>query len=237
MSLQTVQLFFAVGIISVTTMTETGFAQKKKRAPNPAFAKVVDDPALPRVLLIGDSISIGYTVDVQNFLKGKANVHRIPTNGGPTTRGLQSIDAWLGDSKWDVIHFNWGLHDLKYISKKGGLVAPDQGKQQVPLAEYEKNLTKLVERLEQTKAKLIWRNTTPVPEGAAGRVVGDSVKYNAVAAKIMHQHNIPTDDQYSFVKPQIDQLMLKANVHFTKAGSLALAKQAVAAIEKALPKK
>lgn len=237
MSSKTMQIFFTVGMISVTTMTETGFAQKKKRAPNPAFAKVVDDPALPRVLLIGDSISIGYTVDVRKLLEGKANVHRIPANGGPTTRGLQSIDAWLGDSKWDVIHFNWGLHDLKYISEKGGLVAPEKGKQQVSIADYEKNLTKLVERLEQTKAKLIWRNTTPVPEGAAGRVVGDSAKYNAVAAKIMQQHNIPTDDQFSFVKPQMKKLMRPANVHFTAEGSLALAKQAVATIEKALPKK
>ena len=237
MSLKSIAILFTVGIISVTTMTETGFAQKKKRPPNPAFAKVVDDPALPRVLLIGDSISIGYTVDVRKLLKGKANVHRIPTNGGPTTRGLQSIDAWLGDSKWDVIHFNWGLHDLKYINEKGGLVAVDKGKQQVPLDEYEKNLTKLVERLEKTNAKLIWRSTTPVPEGAAGRVVGDSVKYNAVAAKIMKQHNIPIDDQYSFVKPQMKKLMRPANVHFTPAGSLALAKQAVSAIEKVLPKK
>jgi hypothetical protein len=66
---------------------------------------------LPRVLLIGDSISMGYTLDVRELLKGKANVHRIPTNGGPTTNGLKNIKAWLGDSKWDVIHFNWGLHD------------------------------------------------------------------------------------------------------------------------------
>ena len=129
-------------------------AAPKKRQPNPAFAKVKDDPALPRVLLLGDSISIGYTLAVRDELKGKANVHRPAANCGPTIRGLESIDAWLGDGKWDVIHFNWGLHDLKFM---------DDGKRQVPLDEYEKNLTELVKRLKKTGAKLIWCSTTPVP--------------------------------------------------------------------------
>ena len=57
-----------------------------RRAPNPAYAAVKDDPTLPRVLLIGDSISIGYTVPTREKLKGKANVHRPGTNCGPTTR-------------------------------------------------------------------------------------------------------------------------------------------------------
>ncbi|MEW4489622.1 SGNH/GDSL hydrolase family protein [Thalassoglobus sp. JC818] len=219
----------------MTLLTTPGFAQKKK-APNPAFAEVTDDPNLPRVLLIGDSISIGYTVGVRENLAGEANVHRIPVNGGPTTRGLESIDEWLGDSEWDVIHFNWGLHDLKYINDKGQLVSPSTGKQQVPIDEYERNLSKLVDRLKETGATLIWRNTTPVPEGSQGRTPGDEVIYNTVAAKIMEKHGIPTDDQYAFVKPQMDELMLKANVHFTKEGYAALAKQAAKSIRQKLPK-
>ena len=82
--------------------------------PNPAMAEVKDIPGLPRVLLIGDSISIGYTVPVRELLEGVTNVHRPQTNCGPTTKGVDEIDAWLGDGKWDVIHFNFGLHDLKY---------------------------------------------------------------------------------------------------------------------------
>lgn len=41
---------------------------------------VADDPDLPRVLLIGDSISIGYTKPTRQLLAGKANVHRVPSN-------------------------------------------------------------------------------------------------------------------------------------------------------------
>src|SRR5688572_12316649 len=95
---------------------------------DPSLAPIKDDPKLPRVLLIGDSISMGYTVPVRRQLEGKANVHRIPENGGPTINGLKKLDAWLGDGKWDVIHFNWGLHDLRL--DKGG-------KHQVEIADYE----------------------------------------------------------------------------------------------------
>src|SRR5690349_10757201 len=82
-----------------------------KAEPNP-LAPIEDRPGLPRVLIIGDSISVGYTLPVRELLKDKANVHRIPVNGGPTIRGLANLDTWLGTGKWDVIHFNWGLHDV-----------------------------------------------------------------------------------------------------------------------------
>jgi hypothetical protein len=205
-----------------------------RRRPNTAFAKVVDDPALPRVLLIGDSISIGYTLPVRELLKGKANVHRIPTNGGPTTRGLESLDTWLGDGKWDVIHFNWGLHDLKYVDEKGTLVDAAQGTQQVPIDEYERNLRTLLRRLQQTGARLIWRSTTPVPGGAVGRVPGDAARYNTAAAKVVEEAGIPTDDHYAYCLPRLSQMQRPANVHFTPEGSHLLAQQVVGAIERSL---
>ncbi len=208
--------------------------QANRPKQNPAFAKVIDNPALPRVLLIGDSISIGYTVPVQEQLSGRANVHRIPTNGGPTTRGLASLDKWLGNSSWDVIHFNWGLHDLKYVDKKGTLVNVEHGQPQVSIETYESNLRKLVARLKLTKAKLIWRSTTPVPEGAKGRVAGDAARYNAVAASIMQECDIAIDDQYSFALPRLKAIQRPANVHFTAEGSRKLATQVVAAVTRQL---
>ena len=202
------------------------------------YAKITDNPKLPRVLLIGDSISIGYTLPTREFLKGKANLHRIPTNGGPTTKGLASIDAWLGKSKWDVIHFNWGLHDLKYMGPQGQNLFPKDkgGKPQVALAAYEKNLETLVARLKKTGAKLIWRNTTPVPPGAKGRDVGDSIKYNAAAARVMKKHGIPTHDLFTMSKARMKELMLPANVHYKKEGSRVLGKDVARVIVKALEK-
>ena len=197
-------------------------------------AATEDVPGLPRVLLIGDSISIGYTRPVRELLKGKANVHRPPTNCASTLVGLESLEAWLGDKKWDVIHFNWGLHDLKYIDEKGNLVAVDKGKQQVPLDEYEKNLRQLVQHLKKTGAKLIWCATTPVPEGAAGRVPGDEVKYNEAAARVMKEHGVETDDLYAFAKPKLKDIQQPRNVHFTAEGSRQLAQVVADTIQKAL---
>ncbi len=224
-----------LGTLSASDAT----AQKKKRKPNPAMQPIEDVAGLPRVLLIGDSISIGYTLPVRALMKDKANVHRPSANCGPTVAGLRSLDKWLGDKKWDVIHFNWGLHDLKYMGPKGGNLADPKASgshQQVPPAEYEKNLRTLVEKLKKTGAKLIWCSTTPVPEGAGGRVVGDSAKYNAIAAKVMADNKIPTDDLYAFCKPRLKEIQKPANVHFSNEGSAALAKEVVASISKALGK-
>lgn len=202
--------------------------KKRKRRPSPVFAKIKDNPKLPRALLIGDSISIGYTLPTRALLKGKANLHRIPTNGGPTTRGLQNIDKWLGDSKWDVIHFNWGLHDLKYIGDK----------RQVSPEAYEKNLTRLVARLKKTGATLIWCNTTPVPKGVKPHRTNDDVlKYNAIAKKIMDNNKIAINDLYTYADKRLSKIQRPKNVHFTPAGSKVLAKKVAAEIIEALAKK
>src|SRR6478609_7558165 len=174
--------------------------------PNP-MKPITDDSALPRVLLIGDSISIGYTLPTREKLKRKANVHRPPTNCNATIHGLQSLDKWLGDpntpaGKWDVIHFNWGLHDLKHHDGKGTIVDVDKGPQQVPVAEYEKNLHTLVKRLKATGATLIFATTTPVPEGAKGRVPADVAKYNEAALRVMKEEGVAVDDLNAFITPK-----------------------------------
>lgn len=203
-----------------------------RRKPSPSLQPIVDDPKLPRVLLIGDSISMGYTLEVRDLLKGKANVHRIPTNGGPTINGLANLKTWLGDGKWDVIHFNWGLHDLKYMP---------EGHLQVEPEAYEKNLRELVGQMKAVApgAKLIWCSTTPIPEGLTDpkRVVSDVVKYNALAKKVMDEAGVEIDDLYSFVLPRMAELQIPVNVHFHESGSAVMATKVAEEIERRLPKK
>lgn len=209
-------------------------AKQPVRAP---FQRIKDKPGLPRVLLIGDSISIGYTVPVRTLIGDKVNVHRALTNCGPTTKGLKELSKWIGDQPWDVIHFNWGLHDLKYLGPQGQNLADPKtagSHQQVPPEEYEQNLRRLVAQLKKTRATLVWCSTTPVPDGAKGRVVGDSAKYNAIAAKIMKEEGIAIDDLYGFCKPRLKKIQRPANVHFTPEGSKALGQQVVSHIEQAL---
>ena len=117
-----------------------------------AWDFVVDDPKLPRVLLIGDSVSRGYTQAVRQALAGKASVHRAPANCGPTASGIKNIEVWLGDGKWDLIHFNFGIHDRA-----------------TPLADYTARLEQLITRMKQTGARLMWASTTPIHDSADGK--------------------------------------------------------------------
>lgn len=206
---------------------QVGAAQKD----NPAYAFVEDDPALPRVLIIGDSISIGYTPSVRALLQGKANVHRIPANGGDTKKGLENIDAWLGEGHWDIIQFNWGLHDIK---RRNGTELDATKEKAVNPETYESNLRALAQRLQKTGAKLIWAATTPVPEGAKGRIPGDEIEYNRIAAKVMGELKIPVNDLHGFVRPQLKTLQKPADVHYLPEGYAFLATRVAEQIGAAL---
>ena len=225
-----------LGILILAALTAAAQTKpaRRPRAPDPALLPVEDVATLPRVLLIGDSISIGYTLPVRELLKGKANVHRPLTNCGDTQRGLASLDKWLGEKKWDVIHFNFGLHDLKYLNAKGEYVTPEQGKQVTLLPQYEQNLRQLVERLKKTGARIIWCSTTPVPDGTMGRVKDAEIAYNAVAAKVAAESGIAVDDLHAVAKARQAEIQSPHNVHFTREGYKVLAKAVVASIERAL---
>ena len=212
------------------------------------FAPIVDDPRLPRVLIIGDSVSVAYTLDVRKNLSGVANVHRIAANGGSTRTALgeYGLIRWLKPGeKWDVIHFNEGLHDLSYRfpddrdkNDKGEYASPTNGgRPNVSVEQYEKNLRLIVSRLKQTGAKLIFGSTTPVPESDAAKYVKDSeLPYNVVAKKVMAEEGVTWNDLWAAVKPRQDKLQGKRNVHFMASGSAVLAKQVAEAITRELPK-
>jgi acyl-CoA thioesterase-1 len=210
----------------ITCITFTSAQSKKSKRVSP-MAPIEEVNGLPNVLIIGDSISIGYTLPTRALLKEKVNLHRIPTNGGPTTKGVAEIEKWLGTREWDLIHFNWGLHDLKYIGKDGTNLVPKEkgGIVQVPLSEYEKNLEKLVIRMKKSTIKLVWRNTTPIPPGSKARYVGDSLKYNKAASQVMKKHDVPTLDLYTPSKKNMKDWMKKADVHYHAHGSQALAER------------
>ncbi len=184
-----------------------------------AWDFVKDDPKLPRVLLIGDSVSRGYTQPTRAALAGVANVHRAPANCGPTAAGVKNLEVWLGAGKWDVIHFNFGIHD------RG-----------TPAADYVNRLEAIVGRLEKTGAKLVWASTTPIPDNPAQKQTARSiVEKNALAAEVMRKHGIPTDDLFAALTPRLAELQNPHDVHFTGAGYEFLGARVAAAIRAALP--
>jgi lysophospholipase L1-like esterase len=199
------------------------------RAPDPSFAPIKEVAGLPRVLIIGDSISMGYTLPVRKNLEGKANILRIPENGGPSSRGIDKLTKWLGEKKWDLIIFNFGLHDLRVM---------DEGKHQVEIADYEKNLTTIGQALLKTGAKVIFINTTPVPKVAMKvvRLDTDVVIYNASANKVMKALKIPVHDLNAAVTPKIKDYQKPNDVHYLPEGYQFIGQVISAEIAKSLKK-
>jgi acyl-CoA thioesterase-1 len=190
-------------------------------------------------MIIGDSISVGYTEGVREALAGQANVYRVQGNAGPSSSGVQHIDEWIasGDGHWDVIHFNFGLHDVKLgTGGKDNRPYPTADGHQVPAADYERNLRAIVARLKRTGATLIWCSTTPIPPGKLDppRRPGDEVTYNQIAQKVMTENGVVINDLHAAALSQRPGIQQPANVHFTKDGSAVLAKQVAASIRSAL---
>ncbi|VGO19410.1 SGNH/GDSL hydrolase family protein [Pontiella sulfatireligans] len=235
---QSIQTLVCGTFLLVTTFRATGAEELASREElyagkefSKAFVNPPDDPERPNVLLIGDSISIGYTVEVRKRLKGKADVYRIPTNGKFAAYGLDNLDLWLGGRSWDVIHYNWGLWDICYRNPEstnqghrdkvsGTLTAtPDQ---------YRQSMEKIVSRFRKTDAKLIWCSTTPVPECEAGRKAGDEIKCNLIAEKIMKKHGISINDLHAYALLRLSEIQQKkGDVHFSAQGYSYLAEKVV----------
>lgn len=193
---------------------------KKEKVDSKANAwdYVEDDPALPRVLLIGDSVSRGYTQAVRKALEGKVNVHRAPANCGPTKYGIEKLDVWLGDGKWDLIHFNFGIHDRA-----------------TPVEEYRERLGQIVERLSATGATLVWATTTPIPDMPDGKQTAASiVERNAVAAEIMKEKEVAINDLFLAITPHLATLQNPNDVHFNSDGYNFLGEKVAELIEAVL---
>ena len=195
-----------------------------------------------KVLILGDSISNGYTQPVRELLDGRAQVFRPMRKGGKaaencegTTKGVASVERWLtiDGGEFDVVHFNFGLHDIKHIDPATGRATMNPlDPPQASLAVYSEQLRMIVERLLESGASLVFATTTPVPEGGVKpyRDPEDVVRYNAVAIAIMNENGIAINDLYTFALPRLKELQKPINVHFNSSGSNALAERVVDSI-------
>ncbi|WP_276165984.1 SGNH/GDSL hydrolase family protein [Zobellia alginiliquefaciens] len=204
----------------------------------PVFAYVHPKKGVPNVLLYGDSISIGYTTTVRAELEGKASVYRIYNNGMSSNILITKMEklektmfkpylkgGW--GFEWDVIHFNVGLHDIKYMGSKG--LDKENGKIVSSVATYKENLKNICDYLQEKfpKAKLVFATTTPVPENAKGRFAGDAKKYNTAAREVLKNYpSISINDLYDYTLPHHEEWMEEpGNVHYNKLGRTAQGKR------------
>jgi len=163
----------------------------------------------PRVLLLGDSIYGGPAQRAREIFGQRVELVVPKERPGDTTTALGRLDSLLGKGPWDLIHFNFGLADLHYrdprstsiraMSKHAG------GVRVTSPARYEENLRAIVRRLRKTGAKLLWASTTPIDPSNMDSLYdpGSEVEYNAIAARVMADNDIPINDMHGWVRATI----------------------------------
>lgn len=192
-------------------------------SPAQAASPPVPGPKLPTVVLLGDSIRMGYAPLVARRLTGRATVVSSAANGGDSANLLRYLGEWAIQEKPAVVHFNCGIHDLKFF--------PKTGKHQVEPAQYQENLRKIVAQLRETGSALIFASTTPLLEqrraaSKAEYVVrgADAQLYNVAAVAVMQECGVPVHDLHGLVEGEgADRLLAADGVHFTAEGKERLA--------------
>ena len=160
---------------------------------------------LPKVLIIVDEVHLGPARTAADELKGRAEVTVPAGDSGDTGAAIGKLDELLGQTKWDLIYFNFGFADLRHLdpkTKSVRLMSRHAGGERVtgPQA-YRENLRKIVSRLKATKAQLIWASTTPLVGTKYDGIYesGSEKEYNAIAATIMKEENVEINDRHAWV--------------------------------------
>ena len=179
---------------------------------------------LPRVLLIGDSITRAYYPQVEKRLTGKAYVGRLASSAFISDPALlMQIKMVLSQYKFDIIHFNNGMHGWKHSEK-----------------EYEEAFPEYLKTIRECapNAKLIWANTTPLKASPASSenftIATDEriAQRNAIAAKFVQAQGIPVEDLNTPMQghPEYHD----GDVHFNSRGIAVQADIVAADVEKLL---
>ncbi len=189
----------------------------------------IEDPRLPRVLIIGDSISGGYQMPLVEALRGKANVigeAELQSPWWPSCGPvLYKTEFALRDDRlrrhlterepYDVIHFNMGIHE--FAAAKPGWEKS-----------YANRLRKVVEVMQKhSDAKLIWCSSTgTISDNLIPRFplyLSNCQRFNAAAESVMKEYGVAINDLYGFTQPQIKQVISGDHIHFRAEAKIAQA--------------
>jgi lysophospholipase L1-like esterase len=172
---------------------------------------------MDKVLLIGDSIRMGYEDIVRRGLEGVAEVWAPKENGRDSRNVLAHAESWMARQSATLIHVNCGLHDIK---RPPGSVEPA-----VPLQEYRRNVRQILTGALESGATAIWALTTPVNQEwhhenkPFDRFQRDVIAYNGAAAAIARELGAEVEDLYQLIMHAgRDRLLLHDGVHYNVEG-------------------
>lgn len=196
-------------------------------------------PNKPRLLMLGDSVSVGVWLALQDHYgvthHGTVNLKSAPTNCLGLPKWEASLDLWLGKCPWDLIHFNIGHH---YRPEQYSTETDPEG-----LVPYQTALRTALSKMvaHSPKATIVIALTTPspfddptlaasltpqncpnyhklFPAGVVGRL-------NAIAQSLLEEfahHQQPPkillNDRYQAVLPTLADLQKPCDIHFSDQG-------------------
>ncbi|WP_123040331.1 SGNH/GDSL hydrolase family protein [Cohnella candidum] len=179
---------------------------------------------MKRVLLLGDSIRLGYEPFVREGLAGLAEVVAPEENGRFAKHTLWGVNLWLRDlGKPDVVHWNNGLWDLHH--------EPPMVEALTSLPEYLETLRRILNELQRTGAAVIFATTTPIAPDGAGRSNAEIDTYNEAAVLLMRSSGVEVNDLNALVKADLNGFLCEDKLHLTEQGSRRCAAQVVEKIK------
>ena len=177
---------------------------------------------MKNIVLIGDSIRMGYERTVQHELQGYASVWGSTENGGTSQNVLDHLDEWVLSKQPDIVHVNAGIHDIT--------ADLDSMIYRVTLDSYRRNVEEILRTIqEKTQSRLIWATTTPVIGPRTGmlniRRNEDVRAYNEAAVGVAQVLGVEIDDLYAVtMQSNPNEIVTPDGVHFTDEGSVLLGK-------------
>lgn len=175
----------------------------------------IDDQSRPRILIYGDSISMGYKPKLVDALQGKVYVeHWCHFCGGTGDYGKIFSEA-AASAPYDVIVFNNGLHSLSWVEQK------------VSDKAIQESYRRIIKGFREgaPKAKLVYLTTTPVNDGKDPKVekVGFDprndvvLRLNKIAKKVMAEENVEVIDLYEPMHKMLEN-MSRDRMHWKGEG-------------------
>lgn len=166
---------------------------------------------MKKLMLIGDSIRLGYQDEVAKCLEGEFEVWGSPDNGRFAKYTLNELERWFAECPDpDVIHWNNGLWDSAVVCKEDGAFTPPE--------EYLRYMSLILRELRKKTDKIIFATTTPVRDGSLNQHIEYIERLNDIIVPFMKSENIIINDLHSLVRPHKDELICDDRIHLNDEG-------------------
>ncbi|MBQ6597342.1 MAG: SGNH/GDSL hydrolase family protein, partial [Lentisphaeria bacterium] len=186
---------------------------------------------MKNLLLLGDSIRMGYDSFVQEKLAGRMNVYFAEDNGRFAQYTLRMVSDWKGKlslPEIDVVHWNNGLWDVLHLNAnssgsdgeaEGDTISPENVPAEyhfdkdplTPPDMYRYMLGRVLTRIRQLfpKTEVIFATTTPVIEEQASWAYRSNAEidaYNRIAREVLVPRGVRINELGEFAKRECSDL-------------------------------